>query len=670
MQSESPLILSGVLKEDSVLGPVAKREAAKHGVTGDDADKDPGRSRKRRRRAFSCLSCQKLKCRCEYDLGAPGCHRCQTLRIDCSLRGESVTSPARQNVENRGGSVEERLQRHEDALQEIKNMLQALQAQGLSPKSGSSEAPRGSEIRDDRSRQAAEEDHDGPECISNPADKGIKSAPVVVLREISEVANRGYRRLLEHLSLDLVHLHLLDEQTIDELLDLFIRHQSHSLLACSKEDLLRKGNSRQVSAFLHNTCCLMGIVYRPDICGSTVHRQVYEQVRITLGQALLTSPLNLEEINAVLIMSDNANTPSSNGAEYVDSWLLTGYCAKQAMLSISFSKIVNNIKQGSPTVEDHRAIHLWSTICLHHLHWAATTGRPSIIPRSYVNQCNILMSFYQATMQDGMLVAEISLYLLLHQKLGGQSYPGDGSECEEFVAWKQKWSHLLSLPTSSMLQIGYHAACLILALRTLEESGHVLGTKSLLSSAVGSPSHSSFPPTSTAHREPPSPSSHDAAAAQLRTHACAHARAILQTFLAAPAHVRDATPTSTCLCIGYCALALAHYDAGASGVPDAVSLALITQVDAWVRTAPGKSWAYKYNTLARRKVEARVGRRSAAEEEAAGAVQDGVGVEYGGGGHSDEDASATLPAGFDLGDQAVFPSMEDFFGGGFLDFMR
>ncbi len=42
-----------------------------------------------------------------------------------------------------------------------------------------------------------------------------------------------------------------------------------------------------------------------------MHRQMYEEVRITLGQALLSSPLTLEDINAVFLMSNNANTPNN-----------------------------------------------------------------------------------------------------------------------------------------------------------------------------------------------------------------------------------------------------------------------------------------------------------------------------------------------------------------------
>lgn len=60
------------------LGPGSRKRAARRSSPDENASRDP--VQKRRRRAFSCLSCQRLKCRCEYDPGAQGCHRCQTLR--------------------------------------------------------------------------------------------------------------------------------------------------------------------------------------------------------------------------------------------------------------------------------------------------------------------------------------------------------------------------------------------------------------------------------------------------------------------------------------------------------------------------------------------------------------------------------------------------------------
>ncbi|KAI2466299.1 hypothetical protein F4781DRAFT_424182 [Annulohypoxylon bovei var. microspora] len=666
----------------------AKRRGAEENPTGKSAQK-------RRRRAFSCLSCQKLKCRCEYDTGAQGCHRCQTLRIECSLRGEYAVSPSNPTPEQQPSSnVEDRLQRCEDELREIKSMIKDL-ASGSQSQNGRTQAGRDSSYHDDERVSRTEQGNPSPEFLSVPADKGAQTAPVVVLRSISQQITRGCRRLLGHINVDLVQLQLLDEHTANELIQLFFRYQGHNLLVCDIEDLTTNNDSREVSAFLRSVCCLIGVVYRDDICGTPLHRQIYEQIRVTLGQALLSSPLNLEEINAVLIMSNNANSPSSNGGEYVDSWLLTGYCAKQAMLSISFSKIINNIKDGSLITEDQKAVHLWSKICLHHLHWAATTGRPSVIPIQYIDQCNILLSFYQATMQDGMLVAEILLYSTLHQKLAHQSYLGDGGECKEFLSWKEKWNHLLGLSTSSMLRIGYHAACLILAVRSLEEVGQGLRPREFLSGADGdngSDGEDRTPIRSRRNKE------NDGNI--LRANACKYAMIVLQTFLEMPSFLMDAVPTCLCLCIGYCAILLAHHDELQSKISDQISLDLITRIDQWIKTSPGKAWSYKYGILAKHKIESRMNGgststgshqtllRAHVEDQNNCQDRNSAPVELGGhstrkpthetaGYHTNEVfgssveqlESESIFQSFDMSDNAIFPSMEDFFGGGFLDFV-
>ncbi|KAI1735647.1 hypothetical protein F4680DRAFT_299461 [Xylaria scruposa] len=83
-----------------------RKRAARRSSPDENAARDP--AQKRRRRAFSCVSCQRLKCRCEYDPGAQGCHRCQTLRIACSLRGQGDASPHPSSAEAYRPGVEER----------------------------------------------------------------------------------------------------------------------------------------------------------------------------------------------------------------------------------------------------------------------------------------------------------------------------------------------------------------------------------------------------------------------------------------------------------------------------------------------------------------------------------------------------------------------------------
>lgn len=87
--------------EDTRPSPPRKK-AARRSSLNDNGGRES--AQKRRRRAFSCLSCQRLKCRCEYDPGAQGCHRCQTLRfISLPLRGPRSTAPFSRTYEIRVG---------------------------------------------------------------------------------------------------------------------------------------------------------------------------------------------------------------------------------------------------------------------------------------------------------------------------------------------------------------------------------------------------------------------------------------------------------------------------------------------------------------------------------------------------------------------------------------
>lgn len=77
--------------------------------------------------------------------------------------------------------------------------------------------------------------------------------------------------------------------------------------------------------------------------------------------------------------------------------------------------------------------------------WSATTGRPSVIPNAYLTHCDILLSFYDASILDGMLIAEVGLYKALLQKLDDPTHPRiDDDESIGFTLWKQQWNHLLS----------------------------------------------------------------------------------------------------------------------------------------------------------------------------------------------------------------------------------
>lgn len=128
----------------------------------------------------------------------------------------------------------------------------------------------------------------------------------------------------------------------------------------------------------------------------------------------------------------------------------------------------------------------------------------------------------------------------------------------------------LALPTSSMLRIGYNAACLILAVRALGKTGDALGSTSLLSTdntpvtasaSLGSKTDDKTPVSaerrdpnwaeSETIREETSHSSSDSktdstAADLLRVNVCKYAKLVVETFLEMPLFMRDTAPTCTC----------------------------------------------------------------------------------------------------------------------------
>ncbi|OIW28172.1 hypothetical protein CONLIGDRAFT_634496 [Coniochaeta ligniaria NRRL 30616] len=671
------------------------------GVTSTGTTSPRPENGKRRRRKLSCETCQRLKCRCDYDPVSRTCHRCKTLRRPCSITDDDyhITLQSQPEVaEDPNVELKRRLQAVEGSVTEIKMMIRDVQS---TLSSSRNKDPVGNSYANSRrTPQSSEATHDNaePEDISDPADAGIGSAPAIVMRTMATHLAGVRRRVLEHFNSDLIQLGLLDESSADTLIRLFYRHRDSGLLVRDIGLSHPSKELRKASPFLHAVCCLHGMPYGPeDWPAVSTRSDVYQQVRSMLGQALLASPLPLDEINAILLMSVYSNQSpvvSDSPVDYIDSWLLTGYCAQQAMLSISFSTIVENVRRGNPTDEDRRAIRLWASVCLHHLHWAVTTGRPSTIPAPYLNQCNILLSLFEATVHEGMVVAEILLYTALNRKLTHHSYLDANGECAEFAAWKQKWCHLFALPRSSAFKLSYHSAYLILAVRSLEDFNNGRATEDLLSPQPANQPllrhHADGQPRDQAH-----------------SIALRFAVQILETFLEMSTLLRNEIPIYLHMCISYAALVIAQYwrntPPAARASADAV-LELLTALEEWAATSHSGSLVTSYSAgLAKRRVQASVGddhrhntqgyvARSGheapppqAEDDAAAgsplySAAEGL-LGLGGGGVPVVDAEASRLSSVnghvldmpDLGLELTtpdFPSMEDFFGGGFLDFMR
>lgn len=249
-----------------------------------------------------------------------------------------------------------------------------------------------------------------------------------------------------------------------------------------------------------------------------------------------------------------------------------------------------------------------------------------------------------------------------------------------------------------MLKVGYHAACLILSLRCLEETGGALRPQTFLSDEDVDTVSDGGQAWTDSSREKKGGKDNT-----MRAHACKHAKLVLETFLEMPPSLSDSVPICLCLCIGYCALLLAHYDESQSRISEQASLEVITRIDDWVRHAPGKAWSFKYGDLARRKVEARISKAKQIDDRnpgRSGGIHHGtrnrVGVQEPAPGPDMSTGNGGIGAQADFSESSVyhaaewnpqgqsfdpvsaapgfeqspFPSLEYYFGGGFYDFTR
>ncbi|WQF85012.1 Putative zn(2)Cys(6) fungal-type DNA-binding domain-containing protein [Colletotrichum destructivum] len=517
-------------------------------------------SRKRKRRILSCDTCRRQKCRCELEEESETCARCRSLRITCTWNDSGDTHSASSRETPSKPDIEGRFRSLEASIVDLKATIQML-ASGSRPDVRRTLATDRQERPHQPRPHPAHADQDSNEgCDASkapekedvePADRHVYSSPAEVVRKVGNQLSGGYRRTFD-VQADVVSLGLLDDKTARDLVAEFVRRRRNTLLINSEVDLAPKNRDlRHASPFLHDVCCLHAMRFS-EHSSSVLHRRVFEHVRLQMGQLMVASPLPLEELMGILIMSLWASAPS--GPEYIDSWLVSGHCAQQAMLSINFSEILSRTKYRTSTAEDQRVMRLWSNTCLVNLHWAATTSRPATVPAAYLQQCKLLLNFEEVTMRDAMVYAEIMLYLLLQDKFSQRLYlSGDGT-CEELSAWKTRWNYLFELPAASTLRISYSIAWLILARRSLEHDQAAPDHDSLSSSPRLHPVDAAT--NNGAHSQPSSQGPPDVT--QFRV--SAFATDVVRAFVDMPTSRAEELPEFHRLCVAYAMLIISKYE--------------------------------------------------------------------------------------------------------------
>ncbi|EXJ83324.1 hypothetical protein A1O1_06945 [Capronia coronata CBS 617.96] len=380
----------------------------------------------------------------------------------------------------------------------------------------------------------------------------IKSAPIMIVRKFRS----STRRLYKDPGRDIINQHILSEDVAIKLVAEFIKRLGHVIQIRSVADLTSAPNIRQASPLLYAVCCLHGLRFckDPDLVNTSVHRQLYEEVRDMLGQVVLASPIPFEELYAVLIMSIFEAAPRPV-FEYIESWLLSGICAQQAISTIDFAEIMTNLRRGRHKSTDKRSLSLWNNICLVNLRFAVGTGKPTTIPSELLDQCPAILNHPEATLDDGIVLAEILLFSALCNKHFPPSLDRDGN-CPELTAWEKRWKHLLLSEKTVSLRFCREFAYLVLAMRSVDK----YRTEALDQSIIRPDQ------TSASGTVPPSGGHISDNRARLNflydsSQAYAHDHALLlaKTFLEMPTALVQELPKFHHICIAYCTLVLSEF---------------------------------------------------------------------------------------------------------------
>lgn len=447
---------------------------------------------------------------------------------------------------------------HGALLSDIREIVQRIQFQGRSPNQFRADRPRSQSVDSFDAKDEQEEEPAG----NNAADRNTTSAPVIVIRNRFSALS-GQARLGRN-SKDVVELGLLSERQALQLQELFFQRVGPWIGITNWDAISEARNVRRISPLLFAAICLQGGRLEASFCNSAQHDQLYEHVRSLTGRELLISPLPLESVCALLILAMWSTSPKEK-AEFIDSWLMSGYAVQQAMLTINFTTLLKNLNDGKTDHLDQRRLRLWNMICLCHLQFAVGTGRPSVIAPEYLEHCPAILNTIEATIYDGISVATLTLFAIVQDLLKHNSLSEEHSR-KHLKIWTNKWGHLLDANDHRVcvLQMAIDFCHLVLDRRCLDRLDSTT-SPTLERTTTTSPNDGN----TTLINSPPAPPSASSRADRSSIHShglrerlfllCKeHAMQILLTFKSLPALTSEEVPEFLHLCVVYAMIVLAE----------------------------------------------------------------------------------------------------------------
>ncbi|CAN6612962.1 hypothetical protein TRVA0_005S01882 [Trichomonascus vanleenenianus] len=493
----------------------------------------------RKRRSLSCNTCRRLKTRCDFERSKNKCHRCFMLRLPCSLSlsDVKVKEESAGELSSAGLSLEDLPNANTNAP----NSANLLSTAAVPPAAISSDSPSSQSSRLDalentlgrmasvleniqvsleklqQSRELTKKDDviqinssnvglstagtpQIPELVQRlPLSQAFdENAPLIIIRDIDHrLFNRHSRyESVYYASNEIYNWISQRPQYANQMVSVFRQKCGGYMLMFGladekdgdgdimyKLDLFNQNRFVQggMSPLLAGVLILQGMRCDDKDTHDELQPQLFDTVRRVLSTSLMTSPLYLCDLEAMLYIAQ-FNVARKPKQPIFDSWLLTGYAIKLFLLSVPFGSFISRLDEGLGQGMDLYTMRLWNGLCLCHLQYALASGKPVLIPSEYLNQCSKIAAIRNRMPSDLINVGEIAMLVLLAQLQisasdgsssnsssysSQQQYTGTYSELER---WKSEFWNVLEIDSARSLHIGYDYCHVVLACRQLKQN--------------------------------------------------------------------------------------------------------------------------------------------------------------------------------------------------------
>lgn len=397
---------------------------------------------KRRRKTSSCASCRKLKTRCDFESATGKCHRCNVLKIACSLTDEKAASREGDQLFDQ---EDDRLDRIEGQIMEILSKL------------GHDKPVKSSDYK--------YVEHLG-KGKSNHLDNSSWNAPLNVISRIdSKLFGRvdGYKAFAQLCEQEFIKGFYNDRQQLCIRLGTNFLTIAHFWIVPGGIKEISDGYIRE-HPFIASVFVLLAMGFDENYSYKEEQSTLYWIVRKMLAMALTTSPITDHDVEAILYCAlyNIARKPLQ---PLLDSWTISSDAMKQMMIGTSFQSIEDKVNARDFKETDLFHLRIWTLLCVCHLQHSIGSGKPQLIPHDYIDVCDLVTEYPWANLEDNVNYALVKLTKQVHRMFYTkdlilnlikyeQVEDVENVKCfrfEELHHWQNHWRELIDNDVSGTL---------------------------------------------------------------------------------------------------------------------------------------------------------------------------------------------------------------------------